>query len=84
MPGRGRDIDMLDADAVERHWRRIIDPLKCRVGDLFGKTLTHVYSVSWEGAFPTWAKSHHVAHDTHPRIFPSSHKPPNLWNSPLP
>lgn len=57
MPGRGRDIDMLDAGAVQRHWRRIIDPLKCRVGDLFGKTLTHVYSVSWEGAFPTWAKS---------------------------
>jgi hypothetical protein len=27
------------------------------VGPLAGKTLTHFYSVSWEGAVPTWTGS---------------------------
>ena len=54
IPGHEHDVDVLDPKAVEGHWHRVFGPLRERVGDLFGKTLTHVYSVSWEGSFPTW------------------------------
>ena len=54
IPGRDHDVDVIDAGAVERHFNRIAGPLFERLGPLVGKTLTHVYSVSWEGAIPTW------------------------------
>ena len=52
--GRECDVDVLDAAAVERHFNRLAGPIFRRAGDLVGKTLTHFYSVSWEGAVPTW------------------------------
>ena len=55
IPGFEYDVDVLDPEAVKRHIDRIVRPFKDRVGDLFGKTLTHFYSVSWEGAVPTWS-----------------------------
>ena len=55
IPGFEYDVDVLDPAAVKRHIERIVGPLKERVGDLFGKTLTHFYSVSWEGSVPTWS-----------------------------
>lgn len=55
IPQFSHDVDILDPGAVTRHIRRIVEPLKERVPDLFGKTLTHFYSVSWEGAVPTWS-----------------------------
>ena len=54
IPKREHDVDVIDSAAVERHWHRITDALFQSAGDLVGKTWTHVYSVSWEGAIPTW------------------------------
>lgn len=54
IPGREHDVDVIDPAAVERHFNRIVDPLVKEMGDLVGKTWTYVYSVSWEGAIPTW------------------------------
>ena len=45
---------MIDPVAVERHFNRIVEPLCAVLGPLVGTTFTHVYSVSWEGAIPTW------------------------------
>ena len=55
IPGFEYDVDILDPAAVTRHVDRMVEPFKERVGDLFGKTLTHFYSVSWEGSVPTWS-----------------------------
>ena len=55
IPGYEYDVDVLDPNAVERHIERIVKPFKEKVGALFGKTLTNFYSVSWEGAVPTWS-----------------------------
>lgn len=52
--GKEHDVDVIDPAAVERHWHRIVDSLMEEAGDLVGTTWTHVYSVSWEGAIPTW------------------------------
>ena len=57
IPGYEYDVDILDPQAVENHLRRVLDPLKERVGDAFGKTFNWLYSVSWEGSMPTWADS---------------------------
>jgi len=54
IPNREHDVDVIDAAAVERHWHRITDTLFDEAGSLVGSTWTHVYSVSWEGAIPTW------------------------------
>ena len=54
IPKRPFDVDVIDADAVARHVTRILDPLCAALGPLVGTTFTHVYSVSWEGAVPTW------------------------------
>ena len=54
IPGRPHDVDVIDATAVERHWNRMTSDLFAELGPLVGKTLTHVYSVSWEGAIPSW------------------------------
>ena len=54
IPKREHDVDVIDAAAVERHFNRIAGPLFDALGPLVGTTFTHVYSVSWEGAIPTW------------------------------
>ncbi len=54
IPKREFDVDVIDPAAVERHFNRIVEPLCAVLGPLVGTTFTHVYSVSWEGAIPTW------------------------------
>lgn len=51
----GHDVDVLNAAAVSRHFDRMAGPLLQEAGPLIGRTLTHFYSVSWEGAAPTWS-----------------------------
>jgi len=52
--GAESDVDMLDADAVATHFSRFGRTILDDAGPLAGTTLTHFYSVSWEGAIPTW------------------------------
>ncbi len=52
--GHEFDVDVLDPKAVEGHFNRMGRALIADVGPLAGTTLTHFYSVSWEGAVPTW------------------------------
>ena len=54
IPKREFDVDVIDADAVARHFDRFTGDLFRELGPLVGTTFTHVYSVSWEGAIPTW------------------------------
>ena len=54
MEGHENDVDILDAGAVQRHFERMGGALLQDAGPLAGKVLTHFYSVSWEGAVPTW------------------------------
>ena len=54
IPKREFDVDVIDADAVARHFERVTGDLFRELGPLVGSTFTHVYSVSWEGAIPTW------------------------------
>ena len=58
IPGHENDVDILDAQAVTGHWGRMAQTVMADAGgpsgSLVGKTLTHFYSVSWEGATPTW------------------------------
>ena len=54
IPNREFDVDVIDADAVARHFDRVTGDLFREMGPLVGSTFTHVYSVSWEGAIPTW------------------------------
>jgi len=54
IPKREFDVDVIDADAVARHFDRVTGDLFKELGPLVGSTFTHVYSVSWEGAIPTW------------------------------
>lgn len=53
--GHDYDVDVLDSEAVARHYGRMAKTLKKDLGGLFGKTLTHFYTMSWEGAVPTWS-----------------------------
>jgi hypothetical protein len=55
--GHEYDVDVLDAKAVTCHFDRMGKAIIADVGPLAGKTLTHFYSVSWEGAVPTWTGS---------------------------
>ncbi len=48
------DVDILDRKAVTGHFERMGRVLLQDAGPLAGRTLTHFYSVSWEGAAPTW------------------------------
>ncbi len=59
MEDREHDVDILDAEAVRAHF----DRLGRRLLELAGQSkpgasgpLTHFYSVSWEGAAPTWTR----------------------------
>ncbi len=54
MEGHEYDVDILDPKAVEGHFNRMGKTIMEDVQPLVGKTLTHFYSVSWEGAAPTW------------------------------
>jgi hypothetical protein len=54
--GHEHDVDILDAPAVTRYFDRMGRALLDDAGPLAGKTLTHFYSVSWEGATPTWTR----------------------------
>lgn len=52
--GRECDVDVIDSGAVRRHLDRLAGPILQIAGDMTGRTLSHFYSVSWEGAVPTW------------------------------
>lgn len=54
MEGHETDVDILSAPAVTTYFNRMGGNLLGDAGPLAGKTLTHFYSVSWEGAIPTW------------------------------
>ena len=56
LPGHEHDVDVLDPKAVAGHYMRFQGTLQERIPGLVGrgKTLTHLYSVSWEGTMPTW------------------------------
>jgi len=56
MDGHEFDVDILDPKAVEGHFNRMGKAILQDAGPLVGKTLTHFYSVSWEGAIPTWTR----------------------------
>jgi hypothetical protein len=56
LPEHEHDVDVLDAKAVAGHFERFQGTLMAKLPGLVGrdKTLTHLYSVSWEGTMPTW------------------------------
>jgi hypothetical protein len=54
MEGHEHDVDILNAKAVNGHFDRLGRAILADAGPAVGKTLTHFYSVSWEGAAPTW------------------------------
>ena len=54
MENHAQDVDILSATAVEGHFKRMAGAILADAGPLAGKTLSHFYSVSWEGAIPTW------------------------------
>jgi len=54
MAGHEFDVDVLDPKAVAGHFGRMGGAILKDAGPLAGTTLTHFYSVSWEGAAPTW------------------------------
>ena len=56
LPGHEHDVDVLDPKAVTGHYMRFQGELHKKIPGLVGrgKTLTHLYSVSWEGTMPTW------------------------------
>ncbi len=54
MAGHEFDVDVLDPKAVAGHFDRMGGAILKDAGPLAGTTLTHFYSVSWEGAAPTW------------------------------
>jgi hypothetical protein len=54
MAGHEYDVDVLDPAAVAGHFNRMGKQLLEDAGPAAGRTLTHFYSVSWEGAAPTW------------------------------
>ncbi|MFH1268198.1 MAG: glycosyl hydrolase [Planctomycetota bacterium] len=55
MEGHENDVDILNAEAVEGHFERMGKRILEDAGPRAAKTLTHFYSVSWEGAAPTWS-----------------------------
>jgi hypothetical protein len=54
MGGYEYDVDILSAKAVTAHFEHMAGTILADAGPLAGKTLTHFYNVSWEGASPTW------------------------------
>jgi len=62
--GRQHDVDILDPQAVEAHFDRMGKAILQDAGSLAGKTLTHFYTVSWEGALPTWTRGFETQFET--------------------
>lgn len=56
LEGHDHDVDVLDPQAITGHFHRFQTTLMAQIPELIGrnKTLTHLYSVSWEGSMPTW------------------------------
>ena len=56
LPDHENDVDILDAKAVAGHFNRFQGTLMAKIPGLVGRdrTLTHLYTVSWEGTMPTW------------------------------
>ncbi|QNN24136.1 hypothetical protein HED60_18300 [Planctomycetales bacterium ZRK34] len=54
MEGHEKDVDILSDEAVEAYFHRMAGRFIEDAGDAARQTLTHLYSVSWEGATPTW------------------------------
>ncbi|MGN0846681.1 MAG: glycosyl hydrolase [Kiritimatiellia bacterium] len=56
LPGHEHDVDVLDPRAVTGHYLRFQGELQRKIPDLVGRdrTLTALYSISWEGTMPTW------------------------------
>ncbi len=54
IPGFDLTVDVLNQKAVENYFQRVAGPILADAGPLAGKALTYFYSVSWEGAAPTW------------------------------
>ena len=60
IPGHEYDVDILDPQAIRRHFNRFTGAIMDEAGqDMvgLGKTVTHIYSVSWEGLVPQWSVS---------------------------
>ena len=57
MEGHENDADILSKSAVEEFFNRLGKAFLEEAGDAARKTLTNLYSVSWEGATPTWTFS---------------------------
>ncbi|MCX8036267.1 MAG: glycosyl hydrolase [Candidatus Sumerlaeia bacterium] len=55
MEGHEYDVDVLSRKAVAAHFNRMGRALLDDAGPLARKVLSHFYSVSWEGAAPTWS-----------------------------
>lgn len=53
--GHEYDVDILDRAAVTRHFDKFSAAVLDKVAPYLGKTFTHLYSCSWEGAVPTWS-----------------------------
>lgn len=54
MEGHENDVDILSRSAVEEYFGRLGGAFLEEAGEAAGRTLSHLYSVSWEGAAPTW------------------------------
>ena len=56
LDGHDHDVDVLDPKAVAGHFDRFQGALQAKIPGLVGrdKTLSALYSVSWEGSMPTW------------------------------
>ncbi len=54
MEGHETDVDILSSAAVEAYFNRMAGAFLEDAGAAAGRTLTHLYSVSWEGAVPSW------------------------------
>lgn len=53
--GHEYDVDILDRAAVTRYFEKFSAAVLDQVAPYLGRTFTHLYSCSWEGAVPTWS-----------------------------
>ena len=57
MDDRPHDVDILDPNAIRRHYERWAGSFRKCFGGEFGKTIERFYNVSWEGSIPTWTNN---------------------------
>lgn len=50
----GHALDVYSADAFQRYWNRIVEPLVADAGPLAGKSLKYLYTDSWEIELANW------------------------------